>query len=336
MSSRENQHLPLNPYPLVIYSGKRNNNLAAEVAKLLKKRLEPTFYKQFNEGEIMTHQTNTVRDHDVVVIFQVTMNPAHLYTELWESFELIRALKEGMPHRIRIVYPCIPMSRQDRGSKQREFSSFKLLCDLLYAAGADEVYTAHIHNMVTTNFFGQIGSKAKMENISLINFFRGGISKLIKKHKNERFVMGAPDMSAGKGVRAIGDQLNLDTIIVDKKRKPNEITTSVMSVIGDPSDANVIFLDDMISSGGSCRNAADAVRAKGAKKIYMIAAHLVYTSDTWKNLIDGNFEEIWVTDTCVIPEDKVLPNMKILPVAKFLAKVIDNAHNGVSISDLWS
>ncbi len=325
----------INPFPLKIFSGEGNIQLATDVATILKKELGKRFYKEFAEGELLTHQAETVRDCDVVIIFQVQITPELLYKHIWESLELIRAIRGGTPFKIRVIYPLIPFSRQDRASKQREFSTFKLLCDMIYTAGADEIYTLHLHNLATVDFFSYIGSKAKMENATLNDFFLDHIQHNLNISAATH-IMGGPDISAGKSARAFAKKLGIGTVIVDKDRQANESETSVMEVIGDPEGLHVMFFDDMIASAGSCKNAADAVRNKGAVDVSMFAPHLVYSGKTWQNLADANFNEIWVTDTCNIPKDKILPNMRVFTVATMIARIIDNAHNGVSVSDIWN
>lgn len=259
-----------------------------------------------------------------------------LYPQFFEALELIRAVREGSPFKIRFIIALIPHARQDRQTKQREPAVFKLICDLIFTAGADEVYTLHLHNMATAGFFGEIGSKARMENVSLNDFFLDLLVKKFPKNKRSNLLMASPDISAGKNARWFAQRLGVDTVIVDKDRKANAGNTKVMQVFGGKiSGLNVVFVDDMIGSGGSCVNAANAVRARGAKDIYMIASHLVYTEETWDNLRKANFKEIWVTDTCPFPKDKILPNMKVFSVDTLIARIIDNAHNGKSVSDLW-
>ena len=167
---------------------------------------------------------------------------------------------------------------------------------------------------------------------SLLSF-----EELGKKIKETKFPskMGAPDISAGKNARAFGKRLKIGTVIVDKDRQPNETTTTVMEVIGDPNGCDIYFFDDMIASAGSCKNAAIEVRNKGARDVYMIASHLVYSEKTWLNLIAADFKEIWVTETRPIPAEKILTNMRVFTVAEYIAQIIDNAHNGMSVSDLW-
>ncbi len=253
---------------------------------------------------------------------------------MFEFLSLIRAVKCGSAWKIRVVLPLMPFSRQDRRSKQREPSTFKLFCDMIYIAGADEIYTLSLHNKATTEFFGAPGSKAQMENAPLDDFFIDHI-KVGMNLRN--CIIGAPDMGAGKGARSIAKRLGLDTVIIDKDRKPNDTESAPMAVIGDPSGKHVIFVDDMIAGGTTFKNAAKAVMEKGATGVSCIASHLISSGKTLENLKAGNFREIWVSNTCPIPKEVLtLPNLKVFSVAKWIAQIIDNAHNGRSVSDLWN
>ncbi len=332
------KHEIINPYPLKIFSNFHNTELAANIAKRLKVKggLGKTFYQEFSEGELLTHQNETVRDCDVVLICQIEMLPEKIYRQIFESLALIRAVRKGTPFKIRVIYPLIPFSRQDRASKQREASTFKMFCDLIYTAGADEIYTLHLHSLATAEFFGQIGSNAKMENATLNDFFLQLMLKHLPGIKKGKYKMGAPDISAGKSARGLAKRLGWGTVIVDKEREPNKTLSTVREVIGDPKGFDIVFFDDMIATAGSCVNASEAVRAMGAKKTYMIAPHLVYSKTTWENLKLAGFEQIWITDTCVIPREKLLKNMRVFSVAKLIARIIDNAHNGKSVSDIWN
>ncbi len=329
-------HKPINPFPLKIFCGEDNQELSKEVVKLLKRKdgLGKRFLKEFPEGEMITHQAETVRDCDVVIIFQHNMNRHDLYANMFEFLSLVRAVKCGSASKIRTVLPLMPFTRQDRRSKQREPSTFKLFCDMIYVAGADEIYTLSLHNKATTEFFGAPGSKAQMENVILDDFF---IEHIKAGLDLKNCIIGAPDMGAGKGARSIAKRLGLDTVIIDKDRKPNDTDSAPMAVIGDPSGKHVIFVDDMIAGGTTFKNAAQAVIEKGAVGVSCIASHLIASGKTLENLKAGNFREIWVSNTCPIPKEILaLPNLKVFSVAKWIAKIIDNAHNGRSVSDLWN
>jgi phosphoribosylpyrophosphate synthetase len=175
------------------------------------------------------------------------------------------------------------------------------------------------------------------------------VDKIIEKFPDlSKIIIAATDLSGGKFFsRKVSDKLKVPLIITDKERDPVTGKTKSIKVYsyGEISEerTKIVFIDDIISTFGSMNGAADAVRVKYhfITDFYAAATHADFSIQTCENIIKSKFKEIWITDTVPV-SDVFIKDIRdsgkdvvIISVAKLIAKVIDNVHNSIPISDLW-
>jgi ribose-phosphate pyrophosphokinase len=327
----------LNPYPLKLYGNASGTNqaLAIKVAKLLKTHLAPCSYKVFSNGEFIVHHTESVRDRDVYIISQPRFGDKEkLSFDLDECESLILALKQGEPSRVTVVMPCLPYARQDKPSNFREPVLSQKVPMRLQMAGAHRVVVLKLHNPSSYN--------AHPMTIPIIDV---NTDSLLLKHiraKNfnlEKFKIVAPDLGAAPFCRKIAQQLGIPSniVIINKFRDPAKTNhAEVMEVIGDPKGFNCIIPDDIADTCGTAVKALETLKANGAKDVYFAATHAILSGDAINNLNKVPFSGIWFTDTCLSEENrKKIKKLEVIPTDKLITKVIDNLHNGVSVTELW-
>lgn len=330
-------HINLNPYPLKLYGSKNGSHqkLALEVAKLLKTKLAPSVYKTFSNGEFLTHQAESVRDRDVYIISQPRFGDKEkLSYDLDECESLIFALKQGEPSRITVIMPCLPYARQDKSSNQREPVLSQKVPMRLQMAGAYRLVVLKLHNPSSYNAHALTIPMVDVNTDALI------VKHIRSKNFNlKKFKIAAPDSGAVPSCRKLAQQLGIpgNIVIINKFRDPKKVNYSeITEVIGDPKGYSIIIPDDMADTCGTAVKALGTLKANGAKDIYFVAAHAVLSGDAVNNLNKAPFAGIWFTDSCLSEEARLkIKKLEIISAAKLIAQVIDNLHNGNSVTELW-
>ena len=181
-----------------------------------------------------------------------------------ELLIIIDALRRASARRITAVIPYFGYARQDRKTAARTPISAKLVANLITRAGADRVLTLDLHAGQIQGFF----------DIPTDNLFSAPVFvRDIKDRLNggNRMVV-SPDVGGVVRARAIAKRIDAPLAIVDKRReRPGE--SEVMNIIGDVEGRSCILVDDIVDSGGTLCNAADALVAQGAKEVYAYVTH---------------------------------------------------------------
>jgi ribose-phosphate pyrophosphokinase len=328
----------LNPYPLKVYEIPAHQNyksLAEKVAKLLKTQLSPIFQKNFSNGEFVVHHTESVRDRDVYIISQPRFgNKEQLACDLDECESLILALKQGEPSRVTVVMPCLPYARQDKSSNHREPVLAQKIPMRLQMAGAHRVVVLKLHNPSSYNAHSKTIPIVDVNTDTLLlNHIRA------KKFDLKKFKIVAPDLGAAPSCRKLAQQLGIpgNIVIINKFRDPKKANhNEIMEVIGDPKGFNFIMPDDMADTCGTAVKALKTLKDAGAKDVYFTATHAILSGNAVENLNSAPFKGIWFTDTCLRNEHlKKIKNLEVIGTAKLIAQIIDNLHNGASVTELW-
>ena len=277
---------------------------------------------KFSDGEISVNILESVRGQDVYVI-QSTNNPVN--DNLMELLIMIDALKRASAGRINAVIPYYGYARQDRKAKARDPITAKLVADLIVAAGADRVLTMDLHANQIQGYF----------NIPVDHLLGMPIlaKYLIEEHM-EDLVVVSPDHGSVTRARNLAQILNCPIAIIDKRRpEPNK--SEIMNIIGNIEGKNCIIIDDMIDTAGTICNAANAIKALGAKSVRAAATHAILSGPAVERLEASAIEELVLLDTVPLPEEKKLEKMSFLSVAPLFAEAMSRIFNNGSVSDLF-
>ena len=295
------------------------SSLSRSQIDLVKARVE-----QFNDQEIFVEVFENVRNEDMFII-QSTSNPAN--DNIMELLIIADALSRSSAQRITAVIPYFGYARQDRKVVPRTSISAKLVSNLITQAGADRVVTVDLHAGQIQGFFD-----IPVDNLFATPIFARHIKKKIKSKK---IICVAPDVGGTERARALGKLLNVGLAIVDKRRpKPGQ--SQVMNVIGDVKDKTCIIVDDIIDSGGTIVNAAKALKARGAKEVYVYITHGVLSGDAVKKIKNSVIKNLVITDTIDNNEKtKNVKNIEVLPISALMGEAIKRISNSTSVSDLF-
>ena len=308
---------------LKIFSGNSNIALAREICDHLHIPLGKAVVKKFSDGEISVDIGENVRGMDVFIV-QSTCTPTNEY--LMEMLIMLDALKRASSARITAVIPYYGYARQDRKVSPRVPITAKLVADLITVAGANRVLTMALHAGQIQGFF----------NIPVDNLYSAPV---LYKHMKEKFtddlVIVSPDTGGVERARAFAKRLDAGLAIIDKRRpKPN--VSEIMNVIGDVKDKKAIIFDDMIDTGGTVIQAAEAIKNNGAKEVYACCTHPVLSGNAIERINKSVIKEVIVTNTIPLNEEKKkCKKIKVLSVAGLLSEAIRRIYYNESVSALF-
>lgn len=303
-----------------IFSGTANIDFSRQVAKFLGIPLSDASIKRFSDGEISVQIGENVRGKDAFII-QSTCAPTD--TNLMELLILTDALKRSSASSVTAVVPYFGYARQDRKAAPRVPITAKLVANMMQTAGINRVITMDLHAGQIQGFF-DVPVDNLYGTIAFTNYVKN-------KHLTNPIV-ASPDIGGVARARSLAKTLNLDLVIVDKRReKANE--SEVMNVIGDVNGKDVILIDDMVDTAGTLVKAAKAFKERGANSVLAFCTHPVLSGKARQNLASGAIDELVVTDT--IPLNEPCEHVKVISVASLFAEVIRRVYHGESVNGLF-
>ncbi|NNE57281.1 MAG: ribose-phosphate pyrophosphokinase [Hellea sp.] len=310
-----------------LISGSSNPDLAAAIADVLDVPLTSVEIERFRDQEIFVRINENVRGEDIFLI-QPTSAPAN--DHLMELLILIDALVRASAERITAVVPYYGYARQDRKTGGRTPISAKLVANLISKAGADRVLTIDLHagqiqgffDIPTDNLFGQ-------------PVFVQDIKDNYSRKERDNLLFVSPDTGGVVRTRSIAKQFNADIAIVDKRR-PKAGEAEVMNIIGEVEGRDCILYDDIIDSGGTLCNAANALMEHGAGSVTAYITHGVLSDPAVERITKSVIKEVVTTDTIAQPDKvKDCPKIREVSVAKLLGEAIRRIANDESVSKLF-
>jgi ribose-phosphate pyrophosphokinase len=307
-----------------LVAGNSNRRLAGAISEFLKTPLTKAVVRRFADMEVFVEIQENVRGADVFVI-QSTSYPAN--DHLMELLIIIDALRRASARRITAVIPYFGYARQDRKPGPRAPISAKLVANLITRAGADRVMTLDLHAGQIQGFF----------DIPTDNLYA---SPLMVRDVKERFDLSkvmvvSPDVGGVARARGLAKRINAPLAIVDKRReRPGE--SEVMNVIGEVAAFTCILIDDIVDSGGTLVNAADALLKQGAKDVYAYISHGVLSGSAVERIAKSRLKELVITDSIQATEALLAtPNVRILPIGSLIGEAIERTASEESVSSLF-
>jgi ribose-phosphate pyrophosphokinase len=307
-----------------LVAGNSNPELAEGVGAYIGIPLTKALVRRFADMEIFVEIQENVRGADVFVL-QSASFPAN--DHLMELLIIIDALRRASARRITAVIPYFGYARQDRKPGPRTPISAKLVANLITRAGADRVLTLDLHAGQIQGFF----------DIPTDNLFA---SPVMVRDIKQRFALDdvivvSPDVGGVVRARGLAKRINAPLAIVDKRReRPGE--SEVANVIGEVDGHVCILVDDIMDSGGTLLNAADALLEKGASSVYGYISHGVLSGGAVARVNQSNLKELVITDSIQPTEAvKQSPNIRVLPIANLLGEAISRTALEASVSSLF-
>tara|TARA_B100000965_G_scaffold264517_1_gene223378 strand:+ start:7297 stop:8229 length:933 start_codon:yes stop_codon:yes gene_type:complete len=307
-----------------VLTGNSNKNLSQKISKYLKTKLVHSSIKKFADGEIYIEINENIRGNSIFLIQSVS-SPAN--DNLMELLLCIDALKRSSAKNITAVIPYFGYARQDRKVAPRTSISAKLVSNLITKAGADRVVTVDLHAGQIQGFFD-----IPVDNLFATPIFARHIKKKLKKNN---LICVAPDVGGVERTRALARKLDIGISIIDKRR-PAPGKSQVMNVIGNVKNKTCIIVDDIIDSGGTIVNAAQALVDRGASEVHVYITHGVLSGSAVEKIKRSKIKNMVVTDTIDNSyKVKKTKNIEILSISNLLGEAIKRISNSTSVSDLF-
>jgi len=313
---------------LVVGTGRSHPALAAAVTESLGTELVPTEYRTFASGEILTRFEVSIRGCDFFLI-QSFGPPVNEW--LMETLVMLDAAKRASAKRITVVAPYYPYSRQDKKGRGREPISARLVADLLKTAGADRVMSVDLHAAQIQGFFDGPVDHLFAKPV-LLEYFE----RTLSAEDRAILTVVSPDTGRVRVADTWSGSLGAPLAIIHKRRDPNvanEVT--VNEIVGAVSGRVCLLVDDMIDTGGTIVKAAEALKKNGAKKVIVAATHGIFSDPASTRLQSAAIDEVVVTDTIPVPENKRFPTLTILPIAPLLARAIREVFEDGSVTSMF-
>lgn len=314
-----------------VFSGRANPLLAENICSFLREdcgldvELGGCSLNTFPDGEFHC-KIEDVRGRDVYLV-QPTCPPVN--DNIMELLIMIDTCRRASAERITVVCPYFGYARQDRKDEGRVPITAKLVANLITEAGANRVLTMDLHAAQIQGFFDVPVDHLYAGHVLNKHFMRQGFNP-------EDLVIVSPDEGSIK--RSVGhkDRLGGNLAIIDKRRNSATEVTAENLIGGPIEDKIAIMFDDMISTAGSICNAAETVKAFGAREIHVAATHGLFAGDAIRKLQKAPIDSVVVTDSIPLTEEKQIPKIKQLTVSKLLGEAIKRIHNDQSISRIFN
>lgn len=307
-----------------LFAGSGCPDLAAKISEYMDVPLSGWDIIDFPNENVWVKLHGSVRGQDVFLI-QTHARPVH--RNLMEMLIAIDCLKRDSAGRITVVAPYLAYSQSDQKTQPRTPITARLLADMIEVAGADRWITLDLHAGQIQGFYKIPGDVLTARYI-LVDYF--------KKKNLEKPAIVTPDLGFAKGGRKYADELGVPLAFVEKRRLGNDLRREALTLIGNVEGRDVIIVDDLVDTGGSIQQAVQVVLEQGAREIYVAFTHPVLSEPAVERLSALPITEIVTTDTIPIPQQKMLPNVKILSVAELLGEVILRSHEGRSVGELFN
>jgi ribose-phosphate pyrophosphokinase len=310
---------------LMLFSGRAYPELAAEVANLMGVQLVPTRALNYANSETYVRFEESVRGCDAYVI---QSHAAPVNEWVMEQLIMVDALKRASAKRITVVAPFYPYARQDKKHAGREPISARLIADLFKTAGANRLMSVDLHAAQIQGFFD--GPVDHLWALPVLSDY------VDANYDTTEMTVVSPDAGRVRLADMWSDRLSSPLAIIHKRRDHNVANTVVVrEVVGEVEGRVCLLVDDMIDTAGTICQAADALMARGAKKVVAAATHAVLSGPAVERLKASPIEEVIVTNTLPIPAERRFDTLTTLSIAPLIARAIHEVFEDGSVTSLF-
>ncbi len=310
---------------LVLVSGRAHPELALQVAEGLGTELLPTDAYTFANGELYIRFGESVRGADAFVL---QSHAAPINKSIMEQLIMVDALKRASAARITVVAPCYGYARQDKKHRGREPISARLMADLFKTAGAHRIMSVDLHAAQIQGFFdGPVDHLWAMP--LLAQYVRTRVAP-------DHITVVSPDAGRVRLADQWSDFLGAPLAIIHKRRDPSIANqVRVHELVGEVQGRTCVLVDDMIDTGGTIVQAAEALFENGAASVIVACTHGLLSGPAVERLRDSNITEVVVTDTLPIADEKRFDKLMVLPIAPLIARAIREVFDDGSVTSLF-
>ena len=311
---------------LLLLGGGACPDLARQVATHFGIQLGKVMLRRFSDGENYVELDEHARGK-VVFILQSLCVPTN--DNLMELMLMVDAVRRSSATRVIAVVPYLGYARQDRRSRSiRAPISARVVADMLSGVGVDQLLTIDLHAEQIQGFY-----RIPVDNIYGMSVLLGDLASVMNPPEG---LIVAPDIGGVVRARAFANALEADLAIIDKRR-PHANIAQVMNIIGDVKDKDCFIVDDIVDTANTLCQAAQALKDKGARRVYAYCTHPVLSGGAPARIAESAIDGLVVTDTIPIsPEAKKYDRIRELTISHILAEAISRVYQKRSLSSLFS
>ncbi len=314
-----------NQKKLLLLSGRSHPELTDEIAASLGVEPTPTTLYDFANGEIFVRFLESVRGCDA---FVVQSHTAPINQWIMEHLIMVDALKRASAKRITVVAPFFGYARQDKKSRGREPISARLMADLFLTAGADRIMAVDLHTAQIQGFFD-----GPVDHLFALPIIASYIEDQVDLGQA---TVVAPDAGRVRVCERWTDRLGCPLAIIHKRRDPDVANkVRILEVVGQVEGRTCIIVDDMIDTGATIVNAAEALFEQGAAKVIVTATHGVLSGPAVDLLKNSRISEVIVCNTLPIMNEKRFDKLTVLSIAPLIARAISEVFSDGSVTSLF-
>ena len=307
-----------------LLSGNSNRTLSQAIAHHLDMPLTKADVKRFADNEVFAVIEENVRGEDVFIL-QSTSYPAN--DNLMELLIIADALRRSSARRITAVLPYFGYARQDRKSAPRTPISAKLVSNLITEAGANRVLTLDLHAAQIQGFFD-----IPTDNLTAAPVM---VRDIQDNYDVKNVMIVSPDVGGVVRARNVAGRIGANLAIVDKRR-PRAGVSEVMNIIGDVEGQTCIKIDDIVDSGGTLVNAAEALLKAGAKEVSAYITHGVLSEGASERVAGSKLKELVVTDSIEETDaTRAAGNIRRMSIAPLIGEAVARTASEQSVSSLF-
>jgi len=311
-----------------LFVGTGSPELGNKISDYLKTSLSGIDIIEFPNENLFIKLHGSVRGQDVYVI-QSTATPVH--RNLMELLIMLQTLRLDSAARVTAVVPYLAYARSDKKDRPRVPITARLVADMIDVAGADRYMTLDLHAGQIQGFFSIPGDV-----LTAFHILTKHVEELLPSLKDP--VVVATDLGFAKKGRNFAAQIGVPIAFVEKRRAGADAHAEALSIIGNVTDRDVILVDDEVDTAGSMVQAVQLVKREGARRVYMVFVHPIFSGPAAERLAQLPVEEMITTDTVPVSAEKralIGDKLKILSVASLLGEVILRAHEGRSVGEMF-
>ena len=308
---------------LKVFSGNAHPAIAEDMCAYLGMSLGRCEVFKFSNDNTFVRIRENIRERDVFLVQSIS---APVNDHIMELLIMIDAAKRASAGRITAVIPYYAYGRSDKKDQPRVPITARLVSNLITVAGADRVLTVDLHAGQIQGFFN-----VPVDELTAVPI----LARFWKDRELPNLVVTATDVGDAKRARDTARILDAPIAIVEKHRVGNQDKVEAVSLIGEVAGKTALIIDDEIGTGGTVVATADALKEHGAEDIYCCVTHPVFSGNATQLLEDSVIQEIIVTDTLPISEEKKGKKTKVLSVAALLGEAIHRIHSGLSVGAMF-
>jgi ribose-phosphate pyrophosphokinase len=325
-----NTHSDMKVYGgIKLYAGTGSSDLAQKISDYVKAPLCGRDIIQFPNENLFVKLHTSVRGQDVYLI-QTTSSPVH--RNLMELLILLQTLKLDSAARVTAVIPYYAYGRSDKKDQPRVPITARLIADMIEVAGAERYMLIDPHAGQVQGFFSIPGDV--LTGFHIISEY---LKTLLPKMKDP--VVVTVDLGFAKKGRNLAATIDAPIAFIEKRRVANDAKAQALTIIGEVNNRDVILVDDEIDTGGSISQAVDLVKENGARNVYVVCIHAIFSSNAVDRITAMPVTEFVTTDTVPIPPEKLIllkDRLKVLSMAPLIGEVILRAHEGRSVGEMFN